>query len=140
MKKLLLVASCMLFCIHAYCQSLSVNDFAGLLSQQNVGSYLKSKSFEPLGLAKTKGPFATYIKNINTNNEEKLYFRGPTLSYLTKNKAYMNNLLKQFQAQGPPAFSDDNETNASYGFKYKNKLFSLIVAKKPNEYSSLSVR
>lgn|GEM_PF-5709363 len=141
MKTILLTSLCLFLGLQMQGQSLSVKQLANLLDDDNKTVVLRSHSFLSLGLAESeKGVSQRFTKNAGTGKQEAITITSNSVSYLTRNKAFITNLLAQLQQQYKQTVKDDSSDFIYYLFAAgKGKNISVNISKKGAELYSLQV-
>jgi hypothetical protein len=117
MKNILFVIICLFFTVRAQSQSLSAKELVNFFDTHNKTEFLKSRSFTRLGSdVSEKGVTLHFDKNTGTSKQETLTVGSTTLSYFTRNKDYINNLLAQLQRQYKQTVKDDDADFSYYLF------------------------
>jgi len=139
MKKILFIILALTLWLNAHGQSLSVKDMANIVADgDNAKELLTSKSFKQVGLS--AGPLVSYVKNSHTNQEEKIYLSETSVSYLTKNKDYINNLLKQLQKGFHLISKDDNPSYKFFQFQDSQSQVSVNIPAGTTGYCTITTR
>ncbi len=138
---MLFVSLCLFLGAQAHGQSLSVKQLANLLDDDNKSALLKSKSFTSLGSgAAEKSVSQRFTKNAGTAKQEAITITSNSISYLTRNKAFITNLLTQLQSHYKQTVKDDNSDFAYYSFAAgKGKNISINISKTGADLYSLQV-
>jgi hypothetical protein len=108
MKKLMNLLLLLVLSLSGFSQSLTLGNLEYLLSDANKEKFLEEKSFkiQPQQLGQLKPSITYYSRNISSNTASETVVSGmgffnknhvfmPHLAYMTKDTAYINNLIKQ---------------------------------------------
>jgi len=141
LKKLMLTVTCLLVLGHAHSQSLSAKEFVNLLENPDKSSFLKSRSFIVLGSEiSEKGTSQHFQKNGGSGRQETIIVTADLVSYLTRDKSFIINLLNQLKQHYKQTVKDDNADTAYYLFAAgEGKNVSVNISKKGTSYYSLEV-
>jgi len=138
MKKLLLVIPCLIWGLSARCQSVSVKDIVEILHDKDVSQLITKKAFSLVG--SDLGDFKTYVKNSRSANQEKIYIAGPSVTYSTKSKAFVHQLLVQLKSKYRATIKDDKADYVFYQFEDQGTRVSVNVPKAGSEYCTVTAR
>ena len=96
MKRTLFTFAALLFCLNAYCQTLSFKDIVHLHDRKNAKEYLESKSF--IKFDSDNGKSVDYVINGRTDKEETITVASQNrIAYRTSNISYAEALFKQIK-------------------------------------------
>ncbi len=141
LKRLLLTVICLFALVQAHSQSLSAKELINLLDNPDKSGFLKSRSFTVLGsdISET-GDSQHFQKNGGSGRQETIIVTETLVSYLTRNKAFIINLLNQLKQHFKQTVKDDNAETAYYLFSAgKGKNVSINMFKTSTSYYSLEV-
>ena len=141
MNKILFISLCLFLGLQVRGQSLSVKQLANLLDDNDKTAVLRSHSFSSLGLAESdKGVSQRFTKNTGTGKQEAITITANSISYLTRNKTFITNLLTQLQHQYKQTLKDDSSDFIYYLFTAgKGKNISINISKTGAGLYSLQV-
>jgi|SRR5580698_488490 hypothetical protein len=140
MKKIITLVATVAFFLNAHGQSITATYFANIFQDENLKEHLTSRSFTQIAASTSdKGSFENYTKNVGTASEEKIYKTEKSVTYLTRNKTYINNLVKQLTHSFKLARQDEEDGTAFYQFTCPHSIVTVNLAKAAGTYSSLMV-
>jgi hypothetical protein len=141
MKKISLILICLLFLTKAYSQSLSAKELVNLTDKYSKEDFLKSRSFTSSGSSiGEKGVSEHFAKNSGTAKQETVFTIGNTITYLTRSKVFITNLLTQLQRQFKQTAKDEGKDFTYYQFTGGDgRTVSVNFSKSSDNYHSVVV-
>ena len=141
MKTILFSSICLLFFTQVHSQTLSAKELVNLSDRYSKTDFLKSRSFTNTGSnVNSKTASENFAKNTGTAKQETIFIIGNTISYLTRSKAFITNLLAQLQHQYKQSVKDADTNFTYYQFSAGDgKNISVNVAKSANNYHSMVI-
>jgi hypothetical protein len=140
MKKVIALITCLVFFLNVHGQSITATYFANIFKDDNLKGSLTSRSFKQIAASTSdKGGFESYIKNGGTPSEEKIFKTGTSVSYLTRNRGYIDKLIAQFTKGFKLARQDDEGETVFYQFTHGTTNVTVNRAKSAGAYSSMMV-
>ena len=135
MKKLLLFGACLFCTANLYAQSITFDNLHHLLKEKNP-NYLLNKPF--LFVTDTRPyPIPRFIKNASRPSEEVIDYDSRSATYTSRNKAYINTLIKQIKY--PLILKDVNGPSIFYQYGDTHVMITIDIYKKTGQSGSITI-
>src|ERR1700743_198247 len=108
MRKIFAAGFLLMLAFSARGQSVSAKDLIRMLDNSDKVGFLKGRSFSLiLSDIDEKGLTQSFVKGGGTPQRESVFITAKTVSYMTRSKAYIDNLLNQLKKQYKQTGSDE---------------------------------